>query len=170
MRVQAPKYKWGRLPVSERPAVLSRNCPTQKREIHDKSFSIRISNASTPFTLPSTRENGSSATKVRPVPKDLNCRIQTFSITKLDFPKSFNTAINIISHLHIPTGRNGQLSRNWTPIPHLQFYLIPLLLSALSSKPLEVELREQLASNHSIFLTCNPRHQLSPVLHPYYPL
>ncbi|GIX70364.1 hypothetical protein CDAR_408711 [Caerostris darwini] len=104
MRVQAPKYKSGCLPVSERPAVLSTNCPIQKREFH------------------------------------------------------------------IPTGRNGQLSRNGTPIRCLQFYFIPLLLSPSSSKPLEVDPRGQLAFNLSIFLSCNRRYQPSPVLRHYYPL
>ncbi|GIX70374.1 hypothetical protein CDAR_408761 [Caerostris darwini] len=118
MRVQAPKYKSGSLPVSERPAVLSRNCPTQKREIHDESLGILISNASTPSLSPLPRENRTSAAMVRSVPPYIS---------------------------HIPTGTNGQLSQNGngTPIPCLEFYFIHLLLSDSSSKHLEVDPRRQ---------------------------
>ncbi|GIX70378.1 hypothetical protein CDAR_408781 [Caerostris darwini] len=123
MRVRALKYKSGCLPASERPAVLSRDCPTQKREV-EKFLFVSCTKQVQISTYTSQRAQFSI--------------IQTFQITKPDFPQIFQPATNV-SQFHITTGRSGQLSRNGTPIPCLEFYFIPLLLSASSSKPLEVD-------------------------------
>ncbi|GIX71137.1 hypothetical protein CEXT_502811 [Caerostris extrusa] len=95
MRVRAPKYKSGCLPVSRRPAVLSRNCPTQKREIYDESFGFLISNASTPSLYPPPHQELAHLPR-----RHLSCRIQTFSILKPDFPQILHP------------------DHNYSPLPH----------------------------------------------------